>query len=97
MHLDYQVDRHWVPGSAIRSGGGGGVGFLAEIGLVPAGELGGLQLGWRCCIALAADGNVVLQHVLEIRRIDSFPSGHVGGLAPRVRNKEPRVSEMGRA
>ena len=64
MHLDYQIDRYLVPGSAIRSGGGGGggggVGFLAEVGLVPAGELGRLQLGWRCCIALAADGNAVL-------------------------------------
>lgn len=92
MHLDYQ----WVPGSAIRSGGGV-VGFHAEIGLVPAGRLGGLELGRHCRIALAADGNVVPQHSLEIRRIDIFPPAHVGGLAPRVRSAEPWVFESGRA
>lgn len=94
-HLAYQVRKYWVPGSTIWTGGGDG--FLAEIGLVPAGEIGGMRLGRHYCIALNADGSVLLQHAAEIRRFDIVPSGHVGGLAPRLRIVEPRVSERGRA
>lgn len=65
----------------------GGDGFLAEIGLVPAGEIGGMT----------ADGSVLLQHMLEIRRFDIVPSGHVGGLVPRIRIVAARVSERGKA
>lgn len=75
----------------------GGDGFLVEIGLVPAGEIGGMGLGRHYCIAPTADGSVLLQHMLEIRRYDIVPSGHVRGLAPRIRIVEPRVSERGRA
>lgn len=85
MHLGYQVRRYGVPGSTIWTDGGDG--FLAEIGLVPDGEIGGMT----------ADGSVLLQHMLEIRRFDIVPSGHVRGLAPRIRIVEPRVSERDRA
>lgn len=84
-----------MPGSPIRTGGGDG--FLAEIGLVPAGEIGGMELGRHYCVAVPADGNVLLQYVLEIRRIEIDPSGHVGGLAPRIRIVEPQVSGRGSA
>lgn len=78
---------------------GSRAGFLAEIGLVPAGNIGGMGLGRHDCIALAADGSVLPQHMLEVRRIDDIlPSGHVGRRAPpRIRILEPRLSGRRRA
>lgn len=77
---------YWMsPGSTIRSGGdggggggGGSDGFLAEIGLVPAGEIGRMRrLERHYRIELAADGWDLLRHMLGIRRLDGLPFGHV--------------------
>lgn len=79
-----------MPGSPVCCTFSGADGFLAEIGLVPAGEIGGMgRLGRRHCIAVAAavDGvSGLTQHMEVVCRIEyiySTSGQALEALAPR--------------